>query len=95
VDGDWTPWAEVPGAGRTDAPVAAVATEGQLFLFSKGTDRLPYVNVVSETGGWSGWQVLPNPGATDTALAPAAVGNRVFLFAKGIEDRQVYVRSTG
>ena len=94
ASGDWSPWAELPGAGRTDAPITAVATEGQLYVFLKGTDRLPYVNVASETGTWSGWHVLPNPGATDVALAPAAIGEKVFLFAKGVDDRQLYVRKT-
>lgn len=93
-DGDWSPWAEIPGAGRTDAPITAAATEGQLFLFVKGLDRLPYVNIASETGAWSGWNLIPNPGATDVALAPAAIGDKVFLFAKGIDDRQLYVRKT-
>jgi hypothetical protein len=94
ADGVWGPWAEVPGEGRTDAPITAVVSQDRLYVFVKGTDRLPYVNVASETGTWSGWHVLPNPGATDTSLAPAAAGGRVYLFSKGLDDRQVYVRST-
>ena len=83
--------------GHTDASITAITNEGQLYLFVKGTDQRPYVNVASETGVWSGWLVLPNPGLTDRAMAAAAVGgtsSRVLLFAKGIDDLRLYVRST-
>jgi hypothetical protein len=94
LNGDWTPWGEVPGAGRTDASITATATDGQLFVFVKGLDGTPYVNVASETATWSGWLQLPNSGVTDTSIAATTVGNRVQLFAKGISNPQVFVRST-
>ena len=93
-DGDWTPWNEVPGDGLTDEAVTATATEGQLFVFVKGLDNRPYVNIAGETGTWTGWMQLPNPGSTDVALTPTTLGNRVYLFAKGITDGQLYVRAT-
>jgi hypothetical protein len=93
VEGEWMPWAEVPGPGLSDTPINAVVNDGQLFLFIKGIDQNPWFNIASETGTWSGWMMLPNPGATDTALAPASVGNRIYLIAKGI-DQQLYVRAT-
>lgn len=93
-DGDWTPWSELPGGGLTNAPVTAIATEGQLFVFVTGLDQRPYANIASETGTWTGWLMLPHGGLTDTAVAPATLGNRVYLFVKGINDRQLYVRTT-
>jgi hypothetical protein len=95
VDGFWQPWAELPGAGRTDAPLTPIVAGEQLFVFSKLPDsNFPQVNVASRTGTWSGWVTLPNSGVTDQALAAASVGPRVYLFAKGIVDRRLYVRST-
>ena len=95
VDGYWQPWAEVPGAGRTDDSITAIAFNQQLLVFSKLPDsNAPQVNAVSKTGTWSGWVTLPNSGATDRAMAAANVGRKVYLFAKGIDNPALFVRST-
>ena len=84
----------MPSGGHTVKSVAASYANGQCYVFVKGLDNTPYLNVSSNTGRWSGWHQWPNPGTTDRSLAATAMGSRVYLFARGINDRQLYVRRT-
>ena len=83
----------MPSGGHTVKSVAASYANGQCYVFVKGLDNTPYLNVSSNTGRRSGWHQLPNPGTTDRSLVATAMGSRVYLFARGINDRQLYVRA--
>ena len=90
----WSQWAQLPGAGRTDASVTTVSANKQCYVVAKDINNAPIINIASTTGTWSTWGVLPNPGGTDAALAIVADRSRVYLYAKGISERQLYMRWT-
>jgi hypothetical protein len=93
-DGQWIDWANVPGGGKTDTTVFAIAASEQLYLFARGGDRVPYWNVASSTGTWSLWRPFPNSGATDGALTGAIINTRIYLAGKGAHDNRFYIRHT-
>jgi hypothetical protein len=42
--GAFSPWAEIPGGGITDAPVGAVTSGNKIALFAKTKDGKIWVN---------------------------------------------------
>jgi hypothetical protein len=89
----WSGWSEVPGNGRTDAPMTAAVAGGQLLLFAKGAGiQAIFVNRLQD-GYWSGWTEVSGGLRTDTAPAVVSFFDKVHLFAINAVKRKIDVNA--
>jgi len=89
-----TPWAEVPGAGRTDAAIAAATANGRLVLSAKGIqDQQIYLNELAPGGrSWSGWFVTPGGGETNAGPGLAAFQDELYVLIKGLTSGHILTK---
>jgi len=85
----WTPWAEVPGDGRTISKPAAVFQNGVERLFIRGYSNGILENDFDGTN-WTGWQMLPGNGQTLSGPFAIVHNDVVKLLVRGV-DNVVYI----
>jgi hypothetical protein len=85
----WTPWAEVPGDGRTISKPAAVFHNGVERLFIRGSGNGILENDFDGTN-WTGWQMLPGNGQTLSGPFAIVHNDGVKLLVRGV-DNFVYI----
>lgn len=92
----WENWQLVPGGYLTSDP-AAVATDGGIFVASRGSDNKYYLTISSTSGQtWSNWAAIPSSHtfASGPALVREASGRLSVLGTSAVDGSMLTASST-
>jgi len=96
LEGEWSPWKEIPGGGKTlSAPAIAHSNPDAIPFIEVSSDLLNIVVRGTDDGlhfkrfdnsSWSAWNLIPGGGKTKSAPALIEFDGDLHLFVRGYDN---------